>query len=68
VAGIDGNNITVSVIPVSLTDTNLSRKKVGDYLNIEVDILAKYIKKLVTNRGSDESVNEDRVKQWGYGK
>ncbi|MCD6441625.1 MAG: riboflavin synthase [Candidatus Marinimicrobia bacterium] len=68
VAGIDGNNITVSVIPISLTDTNLSRKKVGDYLNIEVDILAKYIKKLVTNRDSDESINEDRVKQWGYGK
>jgi len=68
VAGIDGNSITVSVIPISLTDTNLSRKKVGDYLNIEVDILAKYIEKLVTNRGSDESINEDRIKQWGYGK
>lgn len=67
VAGIDGNSITVSVIPISLTDTNLSRKKVGDYLNIEVDILAKYIEKLVTNKGSDESINEDRIKQWGYG-
>ncbi|HCK98592.1 MAG TPA: riboflavin synthase [Candidatus Marinimicrobia bacterium] len=68
VAGIVGNSITVSVIPISLTGTNLSRKKVGDYLNIEVDILAKYIEKIVTNRGSNVSINEDRIKQWGYGK
>ena len=44
----DGANIvTVWLIPETLAKTNLGGKKPGDLLNIEVDILAKYVERLL---------------------
>ena len=40
------NQITVWLIPETLAKTNLSAKKLGDLVNIEVDVLAKYIERL----------------------
>jgi riboflavin synthase len=50
VGGIDDatNTITVWLIPETLAKTNLSRKKAGDLINIEVDILAKYVERLIS--------------------
>lgn len=49
VAEIDDalNQITVWLIPETLTKTNLSQKKNEELLNIEVDVLAKYIERLM---------------------
>ena len=47
----DANNeVTVWLIPETLAKTNLSVKKVGDPLNIEVDVLAKYVERLLVKR------------------
>jgi riboflavin synthase len=44
----DGANIvTVWLIPETLAKTNLGGKKPGDLLNIEVDILAKYVERIL---------------------
>jgi riboflavin synthase len=40
----------VWLIPATLEKTNLSAKKVGDSLNIEVDVLAKYVERLLEKR------------------
>ena len=50
VGGIDDatNTITVWLIPETLAKTNLSSKKAGDFINIEVDILAKYVERLIS--------------------
>jgi len=40
--------ITVWLIPETLAKTNLSHKKPGDLVNIEVDILAKYVERLIS--------------------
>ena len=40
------NQITVWLIPETLAKTNLSVKKLGDLVNIEVDVLAKYVERL----------------------
>lgn len=40
------NQITVWLIPETLAKTNLSIKKPGDLVNIEVDVLAKYVERL----------------------
>jgi riboflavin synthase len=40
--------ITVWLIPETLAKTNLSHKKLGDLINIEVDILAKYVERLIS--------------------
>jgi riboflavin synthase len=42
------NTITVWLIPETLAKTNLSFKKAGDLINIEVDILAKYVERLIS--------------------
>ena len=39
--------VTVWLIPETLSKTNLSSRKVGDVINIEVDILAKYVERLI---------------------
>ena len=45
VSAVSGNWFQVSLIPYTLTHTNLSQRKVGDFLNIETDILGKYLLK-----------------------
>ncbi len=42
------NTITVWLIPETLAKTNLSHKKAGDLINVEVDILAKYVERLIS--------------------
>ena len=42
------NLVTLWLIPETLAKTNLSTKKSGDLLNIEVDILAKYVERLIS--------------------
>lgn len=45
----DSNNqVTLWLIPETLAKTNLSSKRVGDIVNIEVDILAKYVERLIS--------------------
>jgi riboflavin synthase len=42
------NQVTVWLIPETLERTNLSTKKAGDLINIEVDVLAKYVERLIS--------------------
>jgi riboflavin synthase len=46
------DQISVWLIPETLANTNLSQKQVGAALNIEVDVLAKYVERLIA-RGQD---------------
>jgi riboflavin synthase len=46
------NQISVWLIPETLAQTNLSKKSLGDHLNIEVDVLAKYVERLIA-RGQE---------------
>ena len=44
----DSNNVvTVWLIPETLENTNLSSKNAGDLVNVEVDVLAKYVERLL---------------------
>jgi riboflavin synthase len=44
----DANNVvTVWLIPETLERTNLSSKKSGDLINVEVDVLAKHVERLL---------------------
>lgn len=46
VAHKDGQLVTVSLIPTTLTETTFGTLTVGDVVNVEVDILAKYVEGL----------------------
>jgi riboflavin synthase len=46
------DQISVWLIPETLAKTNLSKKLVGENLNVEVDVLAKYVERLIA-RGQE---------------
>ena len=47
VAALDDRSFTVSLIPETLQRTNLGHARAGDTVNLEVDVLAKYVEKLM---------------------
>jgi riboflavin synthase len=56
-----GSVVTVSLIPETLTRTTLGHRAVGDPVNLEVDVLAKYVERLATAPHpaiTDESTEE----------
>jgi riboflavin synthase len=50
VVELDGGSFTVSLIPETLERTNLGQAQPGTGVNLEVDVLAKYVEKAVSNR------------------
>jgi riboflavin synthase len=47
---------TVSLIPVTLASTTLGRTPVGGTVNLEVDVLAKYVERLLSTRFATKEV------------
>lgn len=58
VAYTDDECLKVSTIPHTRQETNLSRKKVGSTVNLECDIIGKYVEKLM--HFSEDTVSEDK--------
>jgi riboflavin synthase len=50
VAETEGDRLSVWLIPTTLAVTNLSSKKLGDAVNLEFDLLGKYVEKLLLRR------------------
>ncbi|HEX4355949.1 MAG TPA: riboflavin synthase [Pseudonocardia sp.] len=48
VASVDRDSFSVALIPTTLADTTLGVRQQGDRVNIEVDVLAKYVERLVS--------------------
>lgn len=72
-AAIDGISLTVakvykdalavSVIPHTGSETTLLSKKAGDRVNLECDIVGKYVEKLV---GKPSGISEDFLKKYNF--
>jgi riboflavin synthase len=64
VAYVDENVFKVSIIPHTKEVTTLLRKKVGDVINLECDMLGKYIEKMLLLTGQEHLAKEQSpVKQ-----
>lgn len=50
VASVSENNFSVSIIPHTLSNTALRNKKIGSTVNLETDIIGKYVEKLMSER------------------
>ncbi len=57
IARLTDSSLTVAIIPHTLEKTSLSSKKVGDVLNLEVDMVAKYIENFL--RFGKDKQNEE---------
>lgn len=51
---------TVSLIPTTLDLTTLGVKQPGDPVNLEVDVLAKYVERLLSHKDADEGTDQDK--------
>lgn len=52
VANEQDHTFTVAIIPYTFEHTNLKTKEVGDAVNLEFDVLGKYVVKYLENRGN----------------
>ena len=74
VADLDGGAFTVALVPHTLGATTLEDRAVGDRVNLEVDILAKYVEKMLgLARGEGEpaqkgsGMSEAWLRERGFG-
>lgn len=66
VAAVQGNQLEIAVIPHTWEVTAVNRKKAGDLVNIEVDILAKYIYKFIQPFKPKDGLTLDKLTEFGY--
>lgn len=68
VASLIGNRVGVSVIPHTWKSTNLNKRKAGDDVNIETDVIGKYVEKLLSSgtTGEDDKFSSEWFKKMGY--
>jgi riboflavin synthase len=63
---VDADGFTVWVIPHTWENTNLSTRRSGDALNIEVDLLARYIERLLAGSSPGIGSTLERLAQAGF--
>ena len=56
VSAVTDDTFSVSLIPTTLELTTLGHKGVGDLVNLEVDVIAKYVERLLTH-GNTQTTN-----------
>lgn len=67
VAQIEGQEVTVAIIPHTWEMTNLRSLKRGDPINLEVDMIAKYVEKMIRGESSGNSpITLERLVQQGF--
>jgi len=66
VANLDGLRLTIAIIPHTIKMTNLESLKPGDAVNIETDIVAKYLEKWTRRDEQPGSLTIDRLVAQGF--
>lgn len=66
VANIDKNIFRVAVIPHTYLNTNLQDLKTGDFVNIETDILGKYVEKLLSAKDNNSRISLEFLQKNGF--
>lgn len=64
VSKLDGNIFGVAVIPHTFENTNLKNLRFGDSVNIETDILGRYVEKFLSTQNNN--ITEDFLKENGF--
>jgi riboflavin synthase len=63
VAKIEGTEVTAAIIPHTVAATNLKSLRPGDAVNLEVDMIAKYVEKMMGERAGAPITLERLVKE-----
>lgn len=65
VARIEGTEVTAAIIPHTVAATNLKSLRPGDAVNLEVDMIAKYVEKMMGERAGS-TITLERLVQEGF--
>ena len=63
IVDIVGGVFSVALIPYTLTSTTLGFKKIGDHVNIEIDMLGKWVKKILKKEDVGGMTREQLTEQ-----
>ena len=66
VAQIEGTKVTAAIIPHTVKMTNLKSLEPGDPLNLEVDVVAKYVEKMIKGGSANSSLTVERLVRQGF--
>jgi len=66
ISGLSTNSFEVNVIPFTLANTSLRYSTEGDILNIETDMLGKYIYRYTQKGKSSGSLDFDKLRDTGF--
>lgn len=69
VARVDGNGFAISAIPHTVAQTVLRNRRPGDLVNLENDIIGKYVEKLLTpapETRAEGGITKEFLAQYGF--
>jgi riboflavin synthase len=66
VAKIEGTRVGAAIIPHTVKMTNLKSLKAGDPVNLEVDLVAKYIEKMIRGESGNSALTVERLVSEGF--
>jgi riboflavin synthase len=62
---VEGGKFRVMVIPKTAAATGLTEKKINDKVNLEFDLIGKYIEKFVSGK-EQSGITEEKLKEYGF--
>ncbi len=66
VARLERNRCTIAIIPHTVEMTNLGSLKPGDPVNLEADVIAKYVEKMMKGEPAKSSITVEDLVQQGF--
>jgi len=66
VARLEGNACTIAIIPHTVELTNLGSLKPGDPVNLEADVIAKYVEKMIKREPAQSSLTVEELVRQGF--
>jgi riboflavin synthase len=66
VANLEDGICTVAIIPHTVEMTNLNSLKPGDPVNLEADLIAKYVEKMMTREAAESTLTIEELVRQGF--
>ena len=66
VARLDHNRCTIAIIPHTVEMTNLNSLKPGDPVNLEADLIAKYVEKMMQRESQQSDLTIEELVEQGF--
>jgi riboflavin synthase len=66
VASLKDRDCTVAIIPHTVESTNLKSLRAGDPVNLEVDVVAKYVEKMMRNSAPEKTLTLEQMVREGF--